>query len=517
MGHGPLPAAAGCLLSGLLIAGTTSDAGKSVVTTGLCRAFARRGVRVAPYKAQNMSNNSMVCVGADGVAAEIGRAQWAQALAAGVTPEPAMNPVLLKPGSDRRSHVIVMGQPGGSVSASDWSSGRRHLATAAFSAFDDLASRYDVIVAEGAGSPAEINLRSGDYVNMGLARHAGLPVVVVGDIDRGGVFAAMFGTVALLAPEDQALIAGFVVNKFRGSLDLLAPGLASLSSLTGRPVYGVLPWSPELWLDSEDALDLAGRRSAGAGAFRVAVVRLPRISNFTDVDALGLEPDLDVVFASGPRDLDGADLIVLPGTRSTIADLAWLRARGLVAVINDHARRGKPVLGICGGCQMLGEVIADPSGVEGSPGTSVPGLGLLDVRTEFSADKTLRLPSGCGLGVPVSGYEIHHGRVTGGGSGSEFPGGVRNGTIFGTMWHGALEGDEFRSAFLSAALGREPSEVSFGLARERRFDLLGDLVEKHLDVDALLDLARSGAPSGLPVLPPGGSPADAPHPAGDDS
>jgi adenosylcobyric acid synthase len=492
-------------MSGLLVAGTTSDAGKSVVTTGLCRAFARRGVRVAPYKAQNMSNNSMVCLGPDGGMAEIGRAQWAQALAAGVSPEPAMNPVLLKPGTDRRSHVVLMGHPAGDVCASDWTAGRRHLAAAAHAAFDDLAARFDVIVAEGAGSPAEINLRSGDYVNMGLARHAGLPAVVVGDIDRGGVFAAMYGTVALLDPADQALVAGFVVNKFRGDLALLSPGLGSLEQLTGRRVYGVLPWHPRLWLDSEDALDLEGRRPRGAAAFRVAVVRLPRISNFTDVDALGLEPDLDVVFASGPRDLADADLIVLPGTRSTVSDLAWLRSRGLDRAITAHARRGRPLLGICGGFQMLGSVIADPDGIEGYAGAEVEGLGLLDVRTDFAAGKTLRLPSGTALGVPAAGYEIHHGRVTVAGGAGEFPGGARAGNVFGTMWHGSLEGDELRGAFLAAALGRAPSGVSFAAARDRRFDLLGDLIEQHLDIDALLDLARSGAPAGLPVLPGGRS------------
>jgi adenosylcobyric acid synthase len=460
---------------------------------------------VAPYKAQNMSNNSMVCLGPDGRMAEIGRAQWAQALAARAAPEPAMNPVLLKPGTDRRSHVVLMGHPAGDVSSADWQSGRRHLAAAAHAAFDDLAARFDVIVAEGAGSPAEINLRSGDYVNMGLARHAGLPAVVVGDIDRGGVFAAMYGTVALLEPADQALIAGFIVNKFRGDPALLSPGLNTLGQLTGRRVYGVLPWEPHLWLDSEDALDLEGRRSRGAAAFRVAVVRLPRVSNFTDVDALGLEPDLDVVFASGPRDLADADLIVLPGTRSTISDLAWLRARGLDRVITAHARRGRPLLGICGGFQMLGAVIADPHGVEADGGAEVKGLGLLDVRTDFTQEKILRLPSGAALGVPAAGYEIHHGRVTVGSRAEEFLGGARAGNVFGTMWHGSLEGDELRGAFLAAALGRAPSRVSFAAARERRLDLLGDLVERHLDVEALLGLARTGAPAALPVLPPGGS------------
>ena len=454
-------------MSGLLVAGTTSDAGKSVVTTGLCRAFARRGVRVAPYKAQNMSNNSMVT--REG--AEIGRAQWVQALAARAEPEAAMNPVLLKPGSDHRSHVVVMGHPAGEVSATDWESGRAHLARAAHAAYDDLAARFEVVVAEGAGSPAEINLRRSDYVNMGLARHADLPVVVVGDIDRGGVFAAFVGTLALLDEDDARLLAGWVVNKFRGSLDLLRPGLDELVARTGRPVHGVLPWHPDVWLDSEDALDLEGRRSGGGGR-RVAVVRLPRISNFTDVDALGLEPDLDVVFASSPRAVADADLVVLPGTRSTISDLAWLRERGLDRALLAHAAAGRPVLGICGGCQMLGRTIADPHGVEG-PARTVAGLGLLDLTTEFTPEKVLRRHE-------PAGYEIHHGRVAGSAS---------SGAVTGTMVHGSLEDDAHRAAYLSAALG-VTSRASFPAARERRLDLLGDLVEKHLDVDALLRLAR---------------------------
>ncbi|MCV7055206.1 cobyric acid synthase [Mycolicibacterium gilvum] len=489
-------------MTGLLVAGTTSDAGKTAVTTGLCRALARRGVKVAPYKAQNMSNNSMVCTAVDGAGAEIGRAQWVQALAARATPEPAMNPVLLKPGSDRRSHVVLMGRPWGQVSSSDWLEGRRALATAAHAAFDDLAGRYDVVVAEGAGSPTEINLRAGDYVNLGLARHAGLPTVVVGDIDRGGVFAAFFGTVALLSPPDQALIAGFVVNKFRGDVALLEPGLRDLERLTGRRVYGTVPWHPDLWLDSEDALDLQGRRSAQSGARRVAVIRLPRISNFTDVDALGLEPELDVVFASHPGGLADADLVVLPGTRATIADLAWMRSRGLDSAVLRHAAAGKPVLGICGGFQMLGTVIRDPHGVEGAT-TEVDGLGLLDVETTFGPDKALRLPSGQWLGAPATGYEIHHGRITRGDGVDEFLAGARRGQVFGTMWHGALEGDELRSRFLGEALNLAHSGVSFADAREARLDLLGDLAERHLDVDALLELARTGPAPGLPFLPPG--------------
>lgn len=499
-------------MTGLLIAGTTSDAGKTAVTTGLCRALARRGLKVAPYKAQNMSNNSMVCAGSGASEAtgdssgvegvEIGRAQWVQALAARATPEAAMNPVLLKPGSDRRSHVVLMGQPWGHVLSSDWLEGRRALAAAAHAAYDDLASRYDIVIAEGAGSPTEINLRAGDYVNLGLARHARMPAVVVGDIDCGGVFAAFFGTVALLSPEDQALIAGFVVNKFRGDLDLLAPGLRDLERLTGRTVYGTLPWHPDVWLDSEDALDLQSRRSAETGARRVAVIRLPRISNFTDVDALGLEPELDVVFASHPSTLADADLVVLPGTRATIADLAWLRSRGLDRAVLTHAAAGKPVLGICGGFQMLGSVIRDAAGIEGEA-TEVDGLGLLDVTTNFVAEKALRLPRGQWLGVAASGYEIHHGRITAGDGVEEFPGGARSGAVFGTMWHGAFEGDALRARFLRKALGLAPSGVDFTRAREARLDLLGDLVEQHLDVDGLIDLATDGPPQPLPFLPPG--------------
>lgn len=461
-------------MGGLLVAGTTSDAGKSVVTTGLCRALADRGVRVAPYKAQNMSNNSMVVTAADGTTGEMGRAQWVQALAARAEPEVAMNPVLLKPGSDRRSHVVLMGHPSGHVEATDFVEGRRRLAAAAHAAYDDLASRYDVVVAEGAGSPAEVNLRQSDYVNMGLAQHAGLPTVVVGDIDRGGVFAAFVGTLALLDDSDARLLAGWVVNKFRGDLGLLRPGLDELERRTGLPVHGVLPWRPDVWLDSEDALDLEARAGGDTGGDtrRVAVVRLPRISNLTDVDALGLEPGLDVVWATGPRALAGADLVVLPGTRATISDLAWLRERGLADAVLRHAAAGGPVLGICGGAQMLGRRIADPLGVEGPP-TTVDGLGLLDQHTEFGPDKVLRTHR-------PAGYEIHHGRVTGE---------HERGAVTATMVHGRLEDDAHRDAYLQQALGIR-ARASFPQARERRLALLGALVEEHLDVDALLALTQ---------------------------
>lgn len=482
----------------LLVAGTTSDAGKSLLTAALCRAFARRGLAVAPFKAQNMSNNSMVVRAADGTTGEIGRAQWIQAIAAGAPPEVAMNPVLLKPSGDRRSHIVAMGRPAGTIDAAEFIGGRQHLAATAFAAFDELASRFDLILCEGAGSPAEINLRAGDYANLGLARHADLPTIVVGDIDRGGVFAAMFGTVALLDADDQRLIAGFVINKFRGDDHLLRPGLDRLEALTGRRVFGVLPWSPDVWLDSEDALQLDSR-PVGAStpdALRVAVIRLPRISNFTDIDALSLEPGVEVGWVSDPRALVDVDLVVLPGTRATIADLGWLRERRLDGAIAAHAAAGRPVIGICGGFQLLGRRIVDPDGIEGEPGADVPGLGLLDVETVFAADKLLDLHDD-------GSYEIHHGRV------SAAAAWVSSGPVTGTMRHGSLEADGMRASVLTDAAQRagrswQPAGVSFASAREARLDLLGELAEKHLDLDALLALARNGVPD-LPLLPPGGT------------
>ena len=486
-------------VSALLVAGTTSDAGKSLVTAALCRAFHRRGIRVAPFKAQNMSNNSMVVRGAvgGGLAGEIGRAQWVQALAAGVMPEVGMNPVLLKPGSDQRSHVVVNGQPAGTISSAEFIGGRTHLAKTAFAAFDDLAARFDVVVCEGAGSPTEINLRAGDYTNMGLARHADIPVVVVGDIDRGGVFASLFGTVALLDAADQRLVSGLIVNKFRGNDALLKPGVERLTELTGRRTFGVLPWSPDVWLDSEDALDLATPGDVPAAGRRrrrlltVGVVRFPRISNFTDVDALNLEPGVEVSWLADPGAIAGMDLVVLPGTRATIDDLAWMRSRGLDRAIVAHASAGRPVLGICGGFQMHGRTIHDPDGVEGRAERDAPGLSLLDATTTFTAAKVLRAH---GDGA----YEIHHGRVDVGNAATE-GGWTSSGAVMGTMRHGALESDETRGMLLdlvASAVGQswQPSGVSFTAAREARLDLLGDLAEEHLDVDALLGLASTGAP-----------------------
>ena len=400
------------------MAGTASDAGKSLVTAGLCRWLARQGVSVAPFKAQNMSNNSMVCP--DG--AEIGRAQWVQAVACGVAPEAAMNPVLLKPGSDLRSHVVLMGHSWGELEAGDWATGRRALAEAAFEAFRDLSSRFDVVIAEGAGSPAEINLREGDFVNMGLAQAVDLPVVVVGDIDRGGVLAAMYGTLALLGEGDRARIRGWIVNKFRGDLSLLEPGLRMLEARTCRPVLGTLPFLDDVWLDGEDALAVSGWSGADSdpavaepavgATLSVAVVRFPRVSNATDVDALAAEPGVDVRVTADPDAIARADLVVLPGSRATVADLEWMRSRGLGAAVLSRAAAGRPVLGICGGYQMLAEVIDDPEGVESRSVHASAGLGLLPVRVRFEVLKHLGRPKGRWRGNDVTAYEIHHGVST---------------------------------------------------------------------------------------------------------
>ncbi|RJL22847.1 cobyric acid synthase [Bailinhaonella thermotolerans] len=489
----------------LLVAGTTSDAGKSVITAGLCRWLARRGVRVAPFKAQNMSLNSFVT--ADG--AEIGRAQAMQAAAAGIEPSADMNPILLKPGSDRRSQVVVLGKPLADVDAVGYGAYRDRLRAIALESLGRLRAEYDVVVCEGAGSPAEINLRAGDIANMGLARAAGLPVLVVGDIDRGGVFASLFGTLALLSAEDQALVAGFVINKFRGAPELLEPGLDMLRSLTGRPVLGVLPWADVPGMDVEDSLGLADPVALapyGGQTLRVAVVRLPRVSNFTDVDALASEPGVVVRYVTSPGELDDADLAVLPGSRATVSDLAWLRGRGLDLAIAERAKAGRPVLGVCGGYQMLARTIRDE--VESGAGL-VEGLGLLPADVEFAREKTLARPEGVAYGRPVAAYEIHHGLVTRDPGAEPFLDGCREGSVWGTTWHGAFENDGFRRAFLrevAALAGRDftpAPDVSFRALREARLDALADLVERHLDTAAILRLAESGPPPGLPFVPPG--------------
>jgi adenosylcobyric acid synthase len=502
---GPGPAVKGALL----VAGTTSDAGKSVITAGIIRWLCRQGVNAAPFKAQNMSLNSFVT--ADG--AEIGRAQAMQAAAAGLEPDARMNPVLLKPGSGG-CQVVVLGQPVGELDTAEYAEHAERLLDVALVSLGQLRRDYDVVICEGAGSPAEINLRSTDIANMGLARAAGLPVILVTDIDRGGAFAALYGTLALLSAEDQALITGFVVNKFRGDHALLAPGLGMLRGLTGRPVLGVVPWTDGLWLDAEDTLSLATSRRPPAGpplgpdVLRVSVVRLPRISNFTDVDALSAEPGVLVRMADTPAELADADLVIVPGTRATVADLSWLRERGLADALTARARAGLPVLGICGGYQMLARQICD--NVESGAG-EVSGLGLLPASVTFGESKVLGRPTGTAYGAPVSGYEIHHGVVAVSGITAEpFLGGCRSGTVWGTSWHGTLEDDEFRRAFLTEVAGLtgrdfKPSpDTCFAALRQAAFDLLGDLVADHLDTAALGTLIEGGPPPGLPVLPPAG-------------
>jgi adenosylcobyric acid synthase len=490
----------------LLIAGTTSDAGKSMVVAGLCRLLARKGIRVAPFKAQNMSNNSVVALGPEGVGGEIGRAQGMQARAAGLQPSTRFNPVLLKPGSDRTSQLVVRGHPVGQVSAQDYIKHRERLAGVVAGELASLRAEFDVVVCEGAGSPAEINLRATDLANMGLARAADLPVVIVGDIDRGGLLAHLFGTVAVLSPEDQALIAGFIVNKFRGDPALLAPGLDQLVALTGRPTYGIVPYCEELWLDTEDSVSVLAGHVVGVPApprgdqwLRVAAIRLPRISNSTDIEALACEPGVLVRWAAEPSDVADADVVVIPGSKATVADLRWLRERGLADAIASHVRAGRPVLGICGGFQMLCRHIGDT--VETRAG-DVDGLALFDADIDFAADKVLKRWSS-----PLSGYEIHHGRVTRCAEDSWFAAddgvqGYVRGAVFGTHWHGLLDNDEFRRDWLTTvavAAGRHgfrvAADTDVPARRDAQLDVMADLLVAHLDIDALLSLLDGGTPA----------------------
>ena len=489
----------------LLVGGTSSDAGKSLIVAGLCRALAREGVRVAPFKAQNMSNNSAVTI--DG--GEIGRAQALQAAACGLAPDTRFNPVLLKPGSDRRSHVIVRGRPYGDVGAADYHSRRAELADVVADELASLRADFDAVICEGAGSIAEVNLRATDIANMGLARAADLPVLLVTDIDRGGSLAHLFGTLALLDPDDQALVAGFVINKFRGDPALLQPGLDTLAERTGRSTLGVLPYAHDVWIDAEDSLaSPVGRRVGGPAAYTggprltVAAIRLPRTSNTTDVEALACEPDVDVTWVDDPAAVVAADLAVLPGSRATVDDLDWLRARGLADALVDRARAGRPVLGICGGFQMLSRSITDS--VESGRGV-VAGLGLLDVDIEFRTAKTLREFTGHGDGAAVSGYEIHHGAVVRSGEPTWLvddetgPEGARAGAVAGTHCHGVLDADEFRRTYLrdvARRVGKPGFEPAPGLAtaqvRRAQLDTIADLVTAHLDMSDVHRLLTEG-------------------------
>lgn len=496
----------------LMVQGTASSVGKSLLVTALCRLFAREGFRVAPFKAQNMALNSFVTP--DG--GEIGRAQAVQAEAAGIVPTVDVNPVLLKPEGDGHCQVVVLGKPIARMSAAEYHARKPELRRIVGECLERLRSRHDLVVIEGAGSPAEVNLKDRDIVNMSVARAADAPVLLVGDIDRGGVFAAFVGTLELLEPDERSRIAAFVVNRFRGDVALLEPGLEFLERRTGVPVLGVLPYIAALRIAEEDSVALeerARRPRGGRNALDVAVVRFPRISNYDDFDPLEHEAGVAVRFVETEEEAHGADLLILPGTKCTAADLAWLRERGLARVVEERARSGEPVLGICGGFQMLGERIEDPFGVE-SREPRVPGLGLFAIRTVFERTKVaaqvrarVRSPSFLAddraRGGEVSGYEIHMGSVERlGDTPAPFEIVARNGTatrladgaigaggaVVGTLIHGLFENDAVRRSLLralrkrrgllDAGSGRIPS-------REAEYDRLADFAAEHLDVALL--------------------------------
>ncbi|TDL74943.1 cobyric acid synthase [Palleronia sediminis] len=477
-----------------MIQGAGSNVGKSLLVAGLCRAARRRGLSVAPFKPQNMSNNAAVT--ADG--GEIGRAQALQAQACGLDPVTDMNPVLLKPETDTGAQIVVQGRRWASARARDYAALKPRLMAPVLESFARLRAAHDLVVVEGAGSPAEVNLRAGDIANMGFARAADVPVILAGDIDRGGVIAQMVGTQAVLDPADAAMVAGFVINKFRGDVSLFDDGYAMIANRTGWPGFGVLPFFPDAsLLPAEDALDLPDRGS-GQGV-RIACLALSRIANFDDLDPLAQAPGVDLVMIRRGRPLPGdAALVIVPGTKSTRGDLAFLRAQGWDVDLAAHVRRGGAVLGICGGYQMLGRMVADPDGIEG-PAGETPGLGLLDVTTRMGPEKrTVRVAGAhAATGAPISGYEIHIGTTDGPDRARPFAriGGADEGAvspagrIMGSYVHGMFGDDGFRAAFL-AGLGVAPGGESYGAAVERVLDALAAHMEAHLDLDAMLGVGR---------------------------
>ena len=511
----------------LMLQGTGSSVGKSVLCTALCRLFARRGLRVAPFKAQNMSNNAFVTVSGG----EISRAQAVQADAAGVIPTVDMNPVLLKPEGETGSQVVLRGKVWGRLRSADYLTRKWQLWDAVEASLRALLGEYELVVIEGAGSPAEVNLRPADIVNMRVARATDAPVILVGDIDRGGVFASLVGTLELLEPEELERVRGFIINRFRGDLALLQPGLEFLERRTGRPVLGVVPYLPDLGLAEEDAATLDTTRptldgtAGGDSRLQVAAIRLPRVANFDDLDPLR-RAGANVIWVDRPAQLKCPDLIVLPGSKSTAADLAWLRGSGLEGALVELADRGTPLLGLCGGYQMLGESVDDPDGVESSQ-TTAPGLGLLPIRTVLRGRKTTRqtrgrLLAGRGLfggaaGVEVRGYEIHAGETDGPGAplleldGADGPHpdgrSARSGWIVGTYVHGLLHNAPMTAALLASLRARRdrllPSSVvqpapaassepalslPQGPSSFDPYDRLADHVEAALDLPRLFSL-----------------------------
>ena len=475
----------------LMVQGTTSDAGKSTLVTALCRYYRRRGVNVAPFKPQNMALNSAVTI--DG--GEIGRAQAAQAAACGLPAHSDMNPVLLKPNSDTTAQVIIHGQVLQNQSATQYHDYKKVAKQAVLESWQRLTTQYQTIIVEGAGSPAEINLRAGDIANMGFAEAVDCPVILIADIDRGGVFAHLVGTLALLSPSEQQRVIGFVINRFRGDIALLQPGLDWLEEETGKPVLAVLPYLHDLYLEAEDALSSRHAINASEKAFTILVPHLPSFSNHTDFDPLQLHPGVQVIFAKSPKPIDGADLIVLPGSKSVRSDLERLKQQGWEAFIQRHLRYSGKILGICGGFQMLGNAIHDPHGLEGAAG-SIEGLGLLAFETTLQAQKHLRQVSGFfadQASVPVAGYEIHMGISQGPALSrplfklaGENDGALSlDNQVSGSYLHGLFDLPAACDALLHWAGYQQRQAVDFNALRDAGIDRIADSWAEHADLAKL--------------------------------
>ena len=483
-------------MGAIMLQGTGSDVGKSVLVAGLCRALVRRGYNVRPFKPQNMSNNAAVT--SDG--GEIGRAQALQAVACGVPLHSDMNPVLLKPQADRTSQLIVHGQVRGTLGSGNFRSARGELLGAVLESYERLKAQCDIVVVEGAGSPAEINLRAGDIANMGFARAANVPVILVGDIDRGGVIAAVVGTRTVIDPADAAMIRGFLINKFRGDPALFEDGYAQIAALSGWRGMGVMPWLDAVArLPSEDAVVLERRAPSVDAPLVIACPVLPRISNFDDLDPLKLEPSVELRMI-GPGQVIPADaaLVILPGSKATIADMRAMVAQGWDIDIRAHHRRGGAVLGICGGYQMLGRTIGDPEGIEGPPET-IAGLGLLEVDTLMSSGKALHQVQGHGLEADFRGYEMHMGATSGPDcarpfailDGERTDGAIsRDGRVLGSYVHGLLASAPLRNALLQR-LGGQSAMADYAQTVEDALDDVAALLEQHADIDAMVALAMA--------------------------
>jgi adenosylcobyric acid synthase len=475
--------------------GTGSNVGKSILVAGVCRALTQRGLKVAPFKPQNMSNNAAVTV--DG--GEIGRAQALQARACSIEPHTDMNPILLKPETDVGSQVIVQGKRLATVKAREYSALKPQLMSHVIESFERLKSKFDIVIVEGAGSPAEVNLRQGDIANMGFAVAADVPVVLCGDIDRGGVIAQIVGTQSVLSPEDNAMIKGFLVNKFRGDPSLFDDGYQMITKNTRWTGLGVVPWFADAWkLPAEDALDVRSEVNQNA-KIKIVCLCLSRMANFDDLDPLAQETDVELTMLRAGRPIPGdADLVIIPGSKSTRGDLTFLREQGWDIDLQAHIRRGGRVLGICGGYQMLGNLISDPDGIEGAKGAD-PGLGFLNVETVMTPKKTLTRTSATHIqsGANVEGYEIHIGQTTGSDRdrpfaqiGTRKEGAIsENGLIIGSYLHGLFSDDTFRTAFL-AGLGAPAVRESYGARVESTLDALAQHIANHLDLDLIEKLAR---------------------------